>query len=858
MPSEQNINLKNDEIRSVVLPNGTVLHNGDREYTIEEFLGAGGFGITYRASAKIMVNNVPVDVPVNFAIKEFLMKGGERENDSITVRYPVTLRQQAEEAKKDFVGEAKRLNKLSVEAKHLNKLSGGAEHIVPVNEVFLENNTVYYVMQYLKGGEVADYVLERGRLPEDQAIAIIRPVAEAVEVIHKEKLLHLDIKPGNIVFKEPPTEHLQCPVLIDFGIAKHFDSNGKPTSTNSPGGYSPGYAPQEQYGPIDHFAPQIDVYALGATLYALLVGKDPKEAYAITEEDILANLPENISECTRQTILNAMKKDPKHRTPSAHAFLDSLRGVFPLQAGFVIGDMSSPIRYRITSVREVEHSHPSYIVYNAVIAAGENVEDEAYAEQMAARADGEDVGQSANVTERKNVLAVVSFIVYELFSKSDSVRKDDGSVRGSSEVAKRDFQNAIDKTNKRKLIGQKTGSGTPLAELFEANGTSYFVYLIQERPPLPIRIWNAVAAGAKAVGRLFSRLFNAVARGIKAFFAGIISCFKWIFNASRAAVSKLLKLFRQILKPLAYAIVGAALATAAFFGGKQILRSCEQQDNKSEPLAITDPAMIETDSTQKDSSDVIPNHPDTTPVVPPQRVIPEPKPILQPDIRDPELTKTDEEKFEEAKNSKDYKTLISLANAGFAKAYYEVANYYFNLKDYPSASSFAKKAIKANVNDAAAKKLLDKIKKIEQPPIPEPPVVQETDDQRYKKAKGNNDYPALINLANGGYAKAYIDVANYYFNQKNYDEAKRYAQMAVNAGINMDEAKQMLSTIDDLIMKQSAFSKGKSLYEKWVASGDSITRIQALAALRNADQNNPIVKKMLDVLANYKRKNYKH
>ena len=55
MPSEQNINLKNDEIRSVVLPNGTVLHNGDREYTIEEFLGAGGFGITYRASAKIMV-----------------------------------------------------------------------------------------------------------------------------------------------------------------------------------------------------------------------------------------------------------------------------------------------------------------------------------------------------------------------------------------------------------------------------------------------------------------------------------------------------------------------------------------------------------------------------------------------------------------------------------------------------------------------------------------------------------------------------------------------------------------------------------------------------------------------------------
>lgn len=804
MPSEQNINLKNDEIRSVVLPNGTVLHNGDREYTIEEFLGAGGFGITYRASAKIMVNNVPVDVPVNFAIKEFLMKGGERENDSITVRYPVTLRQQAEEAKKDFFVEAKRLNKLSVEAKHLNKLSGGAEHIVPVNEVFLENNTAYYVMQYLKGGEVADYVLERGRLPEDQAIAIIRPVAEAVEVIHKEKLLHLDIKPGNIVFKEPPTEHSQCPVLIDFGIAKHFDSNGKPTSTNSPGGYSPGYAPQEQYGPIDHFAPQIDVYALGATLYALLVGKDPKEAYAITEEDILANLPENISECTRQTILNAMKKDPKHRTPTARAFLDSLRGVFPLHNGFVIGDKPSPIRYCITSVREVEHSHPSYIVYNAVIAAGENVEDEAYAEQMAARADGEDVGQSANVTERKKKPVVDRFIVYELFSKSDSVRKDDGSVKGSSEVAKRDFQNAIDKTKKRKLIGQKTGSGMPLAELFEANGTSYFVYLIQERPPLLIRVWNAVATGAKAVGRLLSRLFNVIVRGIKAFFAGILSCFKWIFTASRAAVSKLVKLFRQILKPLAYAIAGAALATAAFFGGKQILRSCEQQENKSEPLAITDPVMMETDSTQEDSSDVIPNHPDTTPVVPPQRVIPEPKPILQPDNPATEPTKTDEEKFEEGK---DYKTLISLANAGFAKAYYEVANYYFKQKKNKEAKQYAQKSIDAKVNVRQAQTLLDKIKDVEQPPIPEPPVVQETDDQKYQKAKEKNDYPALINLANGGFAKAYIDVANYYFNQKNYDEAKRYAQKAINANVNRIRSNQL---IEEIIRVQ----KSNENYEK--------------------------------------------
>ncbi len=471
---------------AVALPIGTVLHNGACEYTIEEFLGAGGFSITYRASAKIMVNNVPVETPVNFAIKELLMKGGERENGSTTVRYPITLRQQAKEAMADFV----------VEANRINKLNGRSEHIVSVKEVFLENNTAYYVMQYLKGGDVADYVLKRGRLLEDQAIAIIRPVAEAVEVIHQEKLLHLDIKPANIFFKEPPTGQSQCPVLADFGIAMHFDSKGTPASTNFPRGFTPGYAPIEQYGTIDHFSPQIDVYALGATLYTLLVGEDPKDAYAITEEDILGKLPENISGRTRQAILNAMKKDPMQRTPDARAFLDSLEEEYVLPVGTVL--KSPQIEYRITALKEELHD---YLVYEAVInKSGEDVEDDNKTD--AAPSSFSSVTQTKKRKQDIKASEPV-FLVYEYFIRRYCKRNDDGTVINSLDprntMARAPHPEFLEKVSKR--IGQINENGIPMAEKFEGNGTSYIVGMVVQEHGL----FKQMVASFKSIVSIFSK-----------------------------------------------------------------------------------------------------------------------------------------------------------------------------------------------------------------------------------------------------------------------------------------------------------------------------------------------------------------
>lgn len=781
MTSEKNITQEKIELQSVALPNGAVLHNGEREYTVKQFLGAGGFGITYLVSARIKVNNVPVNVPVDFAIKEFLMKGGEREADKTTVRYPETLRRDAEICKQDFITEARRLN----------ELSGKSRHIVPVNEVFEENNTAYYVMQYLKGGELSDYILKHKRLSEEQALAIIRPIAEAVECIHKEKLLHLDIKPDNIVFMNSPEEYPQHPVLIDFGIAKHFDRAGRPTSTMSPGGCSSGYAPKEQYWMIDHFMPQVDVYALGATLYAMLVGKDPKDALVIKEKDILDNLPPNISERTRQTIINAMREN--ERTPSVRAFLESLRGIYPLQAGFEISSPESQVRYRITGVKEGRQTSPTHFVYNAVIAEDADEEDEEGNKQddddIKKQRSGFDGSTANNQTVRKS--PVSKYIIYELFSKDEFVRMDDGSVRGKSDKAKRNFRKETEKTKKRKLVGKKTRKGLPLADEFEANGTTYFAYDVQVRPPFIKRLLNAVSSTGEGAVNLLSWLFNSVVRGIKACLNGILTCVRGILKFGRLVVVKTMAFLRRIIKPLAYALAGFAIATATFFGGKALINSCEQTPSQK---AQDTPA--ETDSTKRDPTITAPDSVDTIPDHPTPSIEEIEDTIAQPEVTDtlpPSLT--NEELYNKAKEENDYQSLISLAKNGYAKAYYDVASYYYSKKDNKNAKKYAQKAVNANVNKKQAQAILDEIESIEN--TPKPPIEpKETDEQKYQKAKKANDYSTLIALANKGFAKAYIDVAYYYFKQENYNEAKRYAQKAIDTKTNETQANQLTQKID--------------------------------------------------------------
>lgn len=294
------------------LPIGSKLQSPKRVYTIEQVLGQGGFGITYKVSAKIKVENVTVRT--FFAIKEFFMSDScERDNNN-SICYSSPVKDKVEEGKADFYAEAQRLNRISLN--HPN--------LIHVNEVFEANNTVYYVMEYLDGGSLRSYVHKHRPLSEEKALEFMLPIMKAVDVLHQNRMTHLDIKPDNIMLKRDEESGKKIPVLIDFGLAKHYDEQGRPTSRIRNLGCSEGYAPIEQYTGIFTFTPQADVYALAATLLYLLTGRDPVIASEQKENKILASLPTPISEKTKNAILGAMKLRKEERTQRVVSFIGAI------------------------------------------------------------------------------------------------------------------------------------------------------------------------------------------------------------------------------------------------------------------------------------------------------------------------------------------------------------------------------------------------------------------------------------------------------------------------------------------------------------------------------------------------------
>ena len=193
-------------------------------------------------------------------------------------------------------------------------------HIISIHDVFEENGTAYYVMEYLEGKSLASIVKEKGLLAESLAIQYINQIAEALAEVHANKLLHLDIKPANIMLNKKGEA-----VLIDFGISKHYDESGKQTSSALIG-ISEGYAPLEQYesGALDSFVPATDIYALGATFFFLLTGQRPPKASEVMNYG-LPELPQEISPSVRDAVTAAMQPSVRLRPQSIEEFLLKLK-----------------------------------------------------------------------------------------------------------------------------------------------------------------------------------------------------------------------------------------------------------------------------------------------------------------------------------------------------------------------------------------------------------------------------------------------------------------------------------------------------------------------------------------------------
>ena len=277
-------------------------------YTIAEPLHSGGFGITYRATAQIMVGNIPQTA--TFTIKEFFIGKICSRDANGNVVVAAENQQAFKNAKADFKTEAEILHSL----KH--------DNIVPVNEVFEQNNTVYYVMSYLGNVSLYQYVAENcGALQESQAKGIILPLTSALAYLHNRNILHLDIKPDNIMM----VRHGNTikPVLIDFGQAMYF-VNGKPKKDKGIRGYSKGYSPLELKQNVSTFSPSLDIYSLAATLLYMLSGVDPCDAEEQSIHKIYKTLPESVSSNTMDAIICGLLKDAADRPNDIASFQNIL------------------------------------------------------------------------------------------------------------------------------------------------------------------------------------------------------------------------------------------------------------------------------------------------------------------------------------------------------------------------------------------------------------------------------------------------------------------------------------------------------------------------------------------------------
>ena len=279
----------------------TTLQGG--KYRIERVLGQGGFGNTYAGY------NTEFEETV--AIKEFFMKG-VTERDETTSSVSVSNAdnvQQFEEQREKFKKEARRLRKLK------------NEHIVKVHDLFEENGTAYYVMDFIDGESLAEKIKKTGEaLPETLVKDILLQILEALKEVHQKEIWHLDLKPGNIMVDKQGNAY-----LIDFGASKQIGANGSMT-TSTALCYTPGYAPNEQIGQMyDRFGPWTDIYALGAAVYNLLSNKKPPMAIDIEEDEEDAfDFPDGLSEHMRKLVIWMMQPKRKARPQSVDDILSKL------------------------------------------------------------------------------------------------------------------------------------------------------------------------------------------------------------------------------------------------------------------------------------------------------------------------------------------------------------------------------------------------------------------------------------------------------------------------------------------------------------------------------------------------------
>ncbi|SMP65268.1 serine/threonine protein kinase [Anoxynatronum buryatiense] len=281
---------------------GTILQG---KYQIESTLGQGGFGITYLAR--------DLNLEINLAIKEYMPQDLATRlpgNAEVSI-HSGNLRAHYDDGLTKFLQEARTLARFE---SHPN--------IVSVRDYFEANQTAYFVMNYIEGITLKEFIRNNeGIISVPQALSVFMPVLDALREVHAYDVLHRDISPDNIFM----TAKGQI-ILIDFGAARQSVSNKGHSMSII---LKPGYTPEEQYRSRGLQGPWTDLYALGATFYRAITGQMPVESLdRLAQDDLIppSALGVAIDAPLEAALLRAMAVKAEDRFQTAADFQAALLG----------------------------------------------------------------------------------------------------------------------------------------------------------------------------------------------------------------------------------------------------------------------------------------------------------------------------------------------------------------------------------------------------------------------------------------------------------------------------------------------------------------------------------------------------
>ncbi len=252
--------------RANALPSACLLD----EYRIDSILGAGGFGVTYKA--------LDTHLETWVAIKEYFpVEWSFRDADGVTV-HPNTQGETSgpEGQLSDYLWG---LERFLDEARVLARVQH--PYVVRVKRYFRAHGTAYIVMEYEEGEPLSAVLRDGETLGEDEVRGLLEDVLPALQAVHEQGYLHRDIKPSNLYVRS--SDHRV--ILIDFGAAREAVGRHSKSVTSL---VTPGYSPPEQYTTRnDRYGTWTDIYALGAVLYRCITGRTPTEAAERLLDDTL-------------------------------------------------------------------------------------------------------------------------------------------------------------------------------------------------------------------------------------------------------------------------------------------------------------------------------------------------------------------------------------------------------------------------------------------------------------------------------------------------------------------------------------------------------------------------------------------